>query len=436
MQRTIVVIVSAIALVFVSFIFLHVAAPQTQAQTAADVVISEHSELGKILTDADGNTLYLFTNDERKISNCSGGCAEAWPPLLTGGAPLAGEGLDSERLEVIDRGDGSSQVSYNGWPLYYYRDDASVGDANGQDRGDVWYVVSPFGGPIQTNAQVEIIEHTILGTMLVDRSGRSQYLFTRDDNDLSNCSGGCALAWPPLLTVGDPVAGEGLEAERLTVINREDGSSQVAYNGKSLYYYFNDEKPGDAVGQDRGDVWYVVSPFGGPIMTNAFVTTSPNEELGPILTDRSGRTLYLFTRDEKDLSNCSGGCALAWPPLLTTDAPVADGGVFVGLLGTTSRDDGSAQVTYDGSPLYYFDRDEKPGDTNGQDRGEVWFVVSTSGQAIQSATASEAQPTSPSVGDPYIPAIMKLALSVSILLILIGGFIVLRKKTGLVADQL
>jgi predicted lipoprotein with Yx(FWY)xxD motif len=82
----------------------------------------------------------------------------------------------------------------------------------GQDVGDVWYVVSIAGGPIQTNALVNVAEHADLGDILVDGSGRTQYLFTVAQSNISNCNDGCARAWRPLLTVGDPVAGEGMAA--------------------------------------------------------------------------------------------------------------------------------------------------------------------------------------------------------------------------------
>ena len=114
--------------------------------------------------------------------------------------------------------------------------------------------------PTATATMVEVSSQGALGNHLVDANGMSLYLFTNDERNASNCSGGCADAWPPLLSDGDPVAGEGLDAERLATIQREDGSSQVTYNGKPLYYFANDQTPADTLGQNRGDVWYVVSP--------------------------------------------------------------------------------------------------------------------------------------------------------------------------------
>ena len=338
----------------------------------AAVASAKHPDLGfTMLVDGSGLTLYLFTVDELGKSNCSGGCAEAWPPLLTLGEPTAGEGVSGDQLGTIERDDSSMQVTYNGWPLYYFANDAEPGEANGQDVGNVWYVVSTYGGPIQTAALVETSDHADLGTILTDRSGRTQYLFTPDNRDLSNCADTCALFWPPLLTVGDPTPGENVSADQLGTIERDDGSTQVTYNGWPLYYFAFDNMPGDANGQDSQDAWYVVSTYGGPIQTDVLVETSDHPGLGIILTDRSGRTQYLFTPDNRDLSNCADTCALFWPPLLTVGDPTPGENVSADQLGTIERDDGSTQVTYNGWPLYYFAFDNMPGDANGQDSQDV-----------------------------------------------------------------
>ena len=348
----------------------------------ANIEISNQGPFGPHLVDAEGMTLYLYTRDVRNVSNCSGGCADAWPPVLTGENAVPGEGLDGERLSTFQREDGSKHVTYNGKPLYYFADDSSPGDTAGQDRGDVWYLVSPDGGPIKTAATVNAAENGALGTMLADSDGNSLYLYTRDERNVSNCAGGCALAWPPVLTVDDPVAGDGLAEDRIGSISRGNGAKQVTYNGWPLYYFAADEKPGDALGQDRGGVWFVLTTDGGAVYTNAPVNTVENGALGTILTDAAGRSLYLYTRDERNISNCAGGCALAWPPVITVEDPAPGEGLAEDRVGTTERADGSLQVTYNGWPLYYFAADEKPGDALGQDRGGVWFVRTTDGGAV------------------------------------------------------
>jgi predicted lipoprotein with Yx(FWY)xxD motif len=106
----------------------------------------------------------------------------------------------------------------------------------------------------------------------------------------------------------------------------------------------------------------------------AAVATRDAPDLGTFLTDQAGRTLYMYTRDDIGLSNCYDACAAAWPPLLTDADPSGPDGIAAGL-GTTQRTDGSVQVTYNGMPLYYWSKDQKPGDTTGQNVGGVWFVV-------------------------------------------------------------
>ncbi len=118
--------------------------------------------------------------------------------------------------------------------------------------------------------------------------------------------------------------------------------------------------------------------------------------MGTFLTDRAGRTLYLFAADTGSKSTCSGSCAAFWPPLLTKGAPEASGGATGSMLGTTARSDGSTQVTYNGHPLYYFKEDTKPGDTNGQgldNFGAKWWLVTPAGTSITGSGGAAPQPS-------------------------------------------
>jgi predicted lipoprotein with Yx(FWY)xxD motif len=90
-------------------------------------------------------TLYLFTKDTPNTSNCYGGCASYWPPLLTNGAPVAGTGVTASMLGTTKRTDGTVQVTYNGWPLYYYASDKAAGDVTGENVQGVWFVITPSG---------------------------------------------------------------------------------------------------------------------------------------------------------------------------------------------------------------------------------------------------------------------------------------------------
>ncbi len=121
-----------------------------EAGGAAALGVSQTDDLGEFLVDAEGMTLYLFTKDTDNASTCYGDCATAWPPLLTDGDPTLGEGLDAALVGTTERTDGTTQVTYGGWPLYYWVQDAAPGDTTGQDVGEVWYVVSPAGEAVHS----------------------------------------------------------------------------------------------------------------------------------------------------------------------------------------------------------------------------------------------------------------------------------------------
>jgi predicted lipoprotein with Yx(FWY)xxD motif/plastocyanin len=132
------------------------AAPAAPAPPAADkpasIALAKNDALGSFLVDDQGMTLYLFTKDTPNTSNCYDKCEQAWPPLFTKGAAKAGDGVDAALLGTTTRKDGSIQVTYSGWPLYYYVKDQKAGDVTGQNVGDVWFVVSAQGEMIDTRA--------------------------------------------------------------------------------------------------------------------------------------------------------------------------------------------------------------------------------------------------------------------------------------------
>jgi predicted lipoprotein with Yx(FWY)xxD motif len=230
------------------------------AQAADPVVqVRYDAQLGHVLTDAEGMTLYVFSNDEPGTSNCTGGCAEAWPPLTVEGdsVPVAPLAIPGE-FGTTERDDGSLQVTYNGWPLYGWQNDGAPGDTTGQAVNDVWWVAN-------LNPVVRVAEHPEHGPILVGPTGMTLYLLTNDEMGTSNCTGGCATNWPPLVGGFDveagmlPLTGDGASGE-LGLIERMDGGMQVTYDGTPLYYWIRDAAPGDATGQNVGDVWFVVEP--------------------------------------------------------------------------------------------------------------------------------------------------------------------------------
>jgi predicted lipoprotein with Yx(FWY)xxD motif len=209
-----------------------------------------------------------------------------------------------------------------------------------------------------------------IGTVLTDGAGRTLYTFTKDQAGVSNCYDVCATYWPPLTSDAAPSSVSGFNGS-WAMISRTDGTHQATYNGMPLYYFVADKKPGDVHGYAKNGVWFTVNSTVEPT-----VQIHRDATLGSLLTDSQGKTLYLYTNDKPGVSNCSGECATFWPPL-TIDAsslPTGPDAIAAGL-GTTTRDDGTQQVTYNGAPLYYWAKDTKPGDTTGQGVNGVWFVV-------------------------------------------------------------
>ena len=112
------------------------------------------------------------------------------------------------------------------------------------------------------------VANSSLGSILVDSTGRTLYLFKADVGANSACAGACATAWPPLLATGTPTAGTGLTASKLGTITRSGGKQQVTYNGHPLYLFVKDQKPGDTNGQGVpafGPAWFALSPAGSQI---------------------------------------------------------------------------------------------------------------------------------------------------------------------------
>jgi predicted lipoprotein with Yx(FWY)xxD motif len=119
------------------------ASPDEAATLTVEVA---ETDAGPSLVGPDGRTLYIFTQDTDGASTCVDDCAATWPPLEieAGGTVTGGEGVTGE-LAIIERDDGTSQVTYEGMPLYFYAADAEPGDATGQGIGDVWFIASPEG---------------------------------------------------------------------------------------------------------------------------------------------------------------------------------------------------------------------------------------------------------------------------------------------------
>jgi predicted lipoprotein with Yx(FWY)xxD motif len=125
-------------------------APTQSSGSMSTVNVADNSQYGPILVDQNGMTLYMFTNDTQGAgtSACSGACAALWP-ALSASTPTAGTGVDASKLGTITLSDGTTQVTYNGWPLYLYAKDSKAGDTTGQGFKSIWYVIAPSGDPVK-----------------------------------------------------------------------------------------------------------------------------------------------------------------------------------------------------------------------------------------------------------------------------------------------
>ncbi|HEV3479477.1 MAG TPA: hypothetical protein VG144_08510 [Gaiellaceae bacterium] len=124
------------------------AAAESDAQARA-TLIARDSRYGKVIWDGRGYALYAFTRDRRGgPSRCYGACAKAWPVYYSKGALRAGAGIKRSLIGTVRRRDGRRQITYNGWPLYYYEHENRPGlilCQNVDEFGGLWLVVRPTG---------------------------------------------------------------------------------------------------------------------------------------------------------------------------------------------------------------------------------------------------------------------------------------------------
>ena len=147
------------------------------------------------------------------------------------------------------------------------------------------------------------------------------------------------------------------------------------------------------------------SSTGAGASAGGTVITTAKSSAGTVLTNGSGKAVYLWAKDTGDMSNCNGACAGAWPPVTTTGTATAAGGATASDIGTITRSDGTKQVTYDGHPLYYFSGDSGPGMASGQGSdafGAKWWLVAPAGSDVTASVSTFT--AAASGGAPAAPA--------------------------------
>ncbi|MFI1649670.1 SCO0930 family lipoprotein [Streptomyces avidinii] len=250
------------------------------AKPAGQLTAAPNDQLGQVLTDSAGLTLYRFDKDTAKPpkSNCDGDCAKTWP-VVAAGDVTAAAGMDPALLGEVVRTDGSKQLTVAGWPAYRYNKDAKAGDVNGQGVGGVWFAFGPdgkkaakaeaaapapaAGGAAEADGKLSVAKDPKLGDHIVDGKGMTVYRFKPDTQwpMTSKCVGDCLTKWPVVAPV-EKATDKGIVEKNYTVLNRPDGQKQQSVDCWPVYTFSGDKKPGDVNGQGVGGTWYAVSPDG------------------------------------------------------------------------------------------------------------------------------------------------------------------------------
>ncbi|MGW1295381.1 SCO0930 family lipoprotein [Streptomyces sp. NPDC002533] len=244
--------------------------------------------------------------------------------------------------------------------------------------------------------QLAVQESKKLGKVLTDSEGFTLYRFDKDTANppKSNCEGDCAKAWP-VVASGNAVAAAGTDEELLGEVSRPDGTSQLTVDGWPMYRYAKDTAPGQINGQGVGGTWFAAAPDGKKAAKNADsagaaepadpagLSVRKDPELGDIVVDGRGMTVYRFTKDSAwpMKTACTGECLKKWPVVAPMAKNAVDGVTTKGFV-TFDRPDGIKQQTIDCWPIYTFAGDKKPGDTNGQGVGGTWYAVSPDSKLV------------------------------------------------------
>ena len=336
------------------------------ADKPAEIALQQHGH-GWVLTTAAGMTLYTYVKDQKfDAPICEGKCVAAWPPLLA-----SNDAQPKGEWSVTTRKDGSKQWAFRGKPLYAYRRDTAVGDMNGDDLNQEWYVAVK---PLPTPPGIATLK-TAAGYLLIDQKKMTLYTSDKDKADASVCEGPCARTWKP-------VEASWLAAANLpawTMLNRKDGTRQWVFKGKPLYRYAGDFNPGEIAGNTaRGWHAVVLEP---PPPIPSWITVQESDA-GELLADGAGKTLYAHNLTKERLGISDSAREMETPQFWTPVAAKPEEKP-VGYWSIVTREDGSRQWAFKGMPLFVHARDVDPGDVNGMRATDrVWRTIMKSGQSM------------------------------------------------------
>lgn len=219
---------------------------------------------------------------------------------------------------------------------------------------------------------VEVVHDPVLGTYLADPQGLTLYTHVDESADDLVCRASCLQDWRPyLLASGDPVPPDDLQGT-LGILVREGNQRQVTYNDQPLYYWKDDVRRGDARGNGRDGTWHAAN-------VQPVIRVENHPTFGAILVGPNGMTLYTFGNDRGASYRCQEACAENFPPLVVTRDPRLPPGLE-GQDALVPRHENDfhpsrIQVMYKGSPLYYWSRDQQPGDVGGHGIAGLWQVA-------------------------------------------------------------
>jgi predicted lipoprotein with Yx(FWY)xxD motif len=230
---------------------------------APSVTVLTSAFLGPYLADSAGRTLYTYGGDQpgdcnyAPISGCERDCLVAWP-LFDASARTLAAGLDDRAFGRILRADGSTQTTYFGWPLYYYKPDVAPGQLTGQAKAKTWHAatVVPVGIVIMKNATFD--------KYLADGGGRTLYVFDQDTkgtgsaDPVSVCTGSCSDEHPVFMRSRISVVSS-LAPTDFSIFVQGQARQQLAYKGAPLYYAAADARSGDQNGATTSG-WSVAVP--------------------------------------------------------------------------------------------------------------------------------------------------------------------------------
>lgn len=266
-------------LTLVLCLFIAFSCTKEESAPKFDLNLSD-SSLGKILTDADGKTLYFFSNDIAGGSQCTGGCLANWPIYNKANATVSADLVASD-FATITRTDGSLQTTYKGWPLYYYVNDAAKGDIKGENVGKIWFAAKPtyslFVGNIQLvgNNGKNYLDNYTEGVgktkYLMDNQGRTLYGFKNDaknTNKYTKADFSNDATWPIAQITDLTNLPSGYLATDFTIID-VFGKKQLSYKGHPLYYFGPDASQKGVtkgVSVPQPGVWPIVNSDTAPLL--------------------------------------------------------------------------------------------------------------------------------------------------------------------------